>query len=95
MNDPSSPSMGWTKHTLKYYAEINPTRIFFGPGYYAHCDLKRYGKLSNAASLLRDKKNRTCSFANFIRCKDFKRRGNYTEFIVHAMIGHDIHMEFI
>ena len=27
-----------------------------GRGYYAYCDLKRYGKFSNAASLLRDKK---------------------------------------
>ena len=26
---PSSPSMGWTHHTLKYYAEFNPTRKKF------------------------------------------------------------------
>ena len=68
MNDPSSPDSGiergWTTEartsmcqsgiTLEYYAEIDPTRNKFGTGYYAHCDLKRSEKLSNAASLLRN-----------------------------------------
>ena len=28
--------------------------IDLGPGYYEYCDLKQYGNLSNAASLLRE-----------------------------------------
>ena len=39
--------------------------INLGPGYYAHCDLKRYGNLSNADSLLQDIKDsgrRICVF---------------------------------
>ena len=31
--------------------------INLAPGYYAHCDLKRYGNLFNAALLLRDTKD--------------------------------------
>ena len=49
--------MGWTDHTLGYYAEVNTKEINFVLGYYVFCDLKRYGKLSSASSLLGDIKD--------------------------------------
>ena len=53
----SSASMGLTSHTLGYYAEINAIGKKLRPRYYVHCDLKRCGKLSSAASYLRDIKD--------------------------------------
>ena len=53
--------------------------INWGLGYYANFNLKRYGKLSNAASLLRGIKDSACRFAYFIRPRYFKRRGNYAD----------------
>ena len=96
MNHPFSPSMGWTEHTLKYYAEINHTRKKFWTRISCVLRFKTVWEIIQCCLTSKgQKKIRPCGFAHFIRCKDYKRRGNYAESIVHAMICHDIHMEFI
>ena len=71
MIDPSSPDSGiqrrWTRRQgpprvgqrthWNIIRKSTIPEINFGPGYYAHCYLKRSGKLSNAASDLRDIKD--------------------------------------
>ena len=48
--------------------------INLGPGYYTYCDLKRYGKLSNASSLLRDIKDPGLKICVFYTTKKFERK---------------------
>ena len=47
----------------------------FETGIYAHCDVKRYGKLSNAASLLRDIKDSGLQICVFHTMEIFQEKG--------------------
>ena len=49
--------------------------INFVPGYYVHCDLKRYGKLSSAASLPRDIKDSGWQVCAFLYDENILGRG--------------------
>ena len=56
------PRWGGQRDTMRKSALLE---INLGQAYYSYCDLKRYGKLSNAASFLRDIKDlrmQICAF---------------------------------
>ena len=56
--------MGWTEHTLKYYAETIPTS-------------NKFGKLFNAASFLRDKKDSGLQNCAVYALQRLEEEGNY------------------
>ena len=64
-------------------AESTLPEIKLGPEYYAHCDLKWFGKLFDAASLLRDiKDSGLADFRILYDAKFFIGQGNYAEYTV-------------
>ena len=68
-------SIVWTEHTWNIMLKSIFPEIKLGPGYYAHCDLKWSGKLSNAASLLRDIKNSGLQICVFYTMQSFQEEG--------------------